>query len=73
MSEKEIRGEIKNILSKYNLFHDDFSEEINSIEFITLIIDIEDTFDIVIEEEKLVISDFANVNSITEYIIERRK
>lgn len=72
MSEKIVREKIKALMSKYELINDDFSEEIDSITFISLTVDIEDEFDIVIEEEKLIISEFANLDSIAEYVLERR-
>lgn len=72
MSEKIVRERIKELMSKYELINDDFSDEIDSITFISLTVDIEDEFDIVIEEEKLIISEFANLDSIAEYVFERR-
>ncbi|MCI8826116.1 MAG: hypothetical protein K1W19_17885 [Lachnospiraceae bacterium] len=72
MSEEIVKEKIKEIMCKYELYNADFKEEIDSITFISLIVDIEDEFNIIIEEEKLIIREFANIDSITEYVLERR-
>ena len=65
---KESESAIRSIMAKYGLYSEDFSEEVDSITFISLMVDIEDRFDIVIEDETMLISEFANVRSICEYV-----
>lgn len=71
MNELIVKEKIRDLMTKNELYNDDFSNEIDSLTFISLIVEIEETFDILIEEEKLIISEFANMDSIAEYVLER--
>lgn len=63
--------QVRDIMAEFSLTDDDFSDEIDSLTFISLMIAIEDKFDIVIEDDKMIISEFANVGEITDYVNSR--
>lgn len=67
--EMEIRSEILEILKNYRVSSiDDFKDDLDSLSFISLIIDIENSFDIVISNEELVMDKFCKIDYIVNYL-----
>lgn len=68
----DIEKQVEGILTELEIHNMElFKDEINSITFIKMILQLETTFDIIIEEEYFLIDKMGSLESICQYIEER--
>lgn len=66
---ENIKESVLNILAKFDIRDiNSFKDEINSITFIEMVVKIEATFDITVEDEYLLIEKFGSLDDICNYI-----
>lgn len=70
----DVRTRIESILEQFGIInYEGFSDEIDSIIFVEMIVEIENELGIVLDDNMLVMNEVCNIDTLTSCVMERMK